>query len=222
MAYRCRVTCSERSLPGDLLLGLRRPNVPLAPGWKSAGSAGRWRTAARRRGRSRRHSSSSRHGCLLAAAHVVFTCPRPRMTPWLERLDQRSGDVAGDRGQGLAAGGVRGVDQPLQGLARSAPASALRGRSRRRRPGPAAGELAAELVGQAGELVVIQAYRSQATTAPSQSGNTNAANVFMLRSPEEVIGQHAACRRPAGTACGSSAPGRPGSGSHRRRPRAPG
>ena len=35
----------------------------------------------------------------------------------LERVGQGRGNIAGDGGQALAAGGVRGVDEPLQGLA---------------------------------------------------------------------------------------------------------
>jgi hypothetical protein len=34
----------------------------------------------------------------------------------LERVDQRRGNVPGDRGQALGAGGVRGVDQALERL----------------------------------------------------------------------------------------------------------
>lgn len=34
-----------------------------------------------------------------------------------EGADERRGDLGGDGGQALGAGGVRGVDQPLQGLA---------------------------------------------------------------------------------------------------------
>ncbi len=33
-----------------------------------------------------------------------------------ERADERRGDIAGDGGQALAAGGARGVDEPLQRL----------------------------------------------------------------------------------------------------------
>ncbi len=34
-----------------------------------------------------------------------------------ERVDQRRGGLAGDRGQALVTGGVRGVDESLEGLA---------------------------------------------------------------------------------------------------------
>jgi hypothetical protein len=54
---------------------------------------------------------------LLLAAGDAGNLGEPQQDAVAERVDQGRGDVAGDGGQALGAGGVRGVDQALEGLA---------------------------------------------------------------------------------------------------------
>jgi hypothetical protein len=55
-------------------------------------------------------------GALFASAGLGHL-PKAEDDPVPEGVDQRHGDLVWDGCQALGAGGVRGVDQPLQGLA---------------------------------------------------------------------------------------------------------
>jgi hypothetical protein len=100
---------------GDLLLGFRGPQVAF-------GLVGRRRDA--QVGGEPQHVSLAvaqafqqvAAGVLLAAGDAG-DLGQPEQDTVAERVDQGRGDIAGDGGKAPGAGGVRGVDQALEGLA---------------------------------------------------------------------------------------------------------
>src|SRR5258708_23885321 len=115
MAYRSRVTCSERSPARDLLLGLSGPQVALrlvGRGWypQVTGEAEHVVLPAAQ-------AFEQVAAGLLLAAGDAGNLGQADQDAVAERVDQGRGHLARDGGHALGAGGVRGVDEPLQGLA---------------------------------------------------------------------------------------------------------